>query len=70
MRNLHFNPPVPKIYLNENTTFLNQTSGTQRPLSRGSTHANVVMDFDWYGNSAPINHLIEGKRKQKNLNLV
>ena len=43
--------------------------GFLRP-SRGSTHSNVVIDFDWYGNSAPINHLVEGKRTIKNLNLV
>ena len=28
------------------------------------------MDFDWYGNTAPISHLIDGKRTQKNLTIV
>ena len=42
----------------------------ERPASRGSTRANTVFDFDWYGNTAEINHLVKGSRKEKNVQMV
>ena len=42
----------------------------ERPASRGSTRANTVFDFDWYGNTNQINHLVKGSRKEKNVQMV
>ena len=53
MRNvpLKMDKPTESTIVQSNTTFLKKRgSEPARPRSRGSTRANTVMDFDWYGN--------------------
>ena len=56
---LKMNKPTESTIVQSNTTFLKKRGSMQeRPRSRGSTRANTVMDFDWYGNFNSVSYLV------------
>ena len=67
---LRHNTHIQQAPLNKSSKFLNKRHSMNRPSSPGSTRAKTVQDFDWYGNSNQINHLVKGNRKEKNLQMV